>query len=165
MYAGVPIDMLICVTPADAVGFDAFAPATFDSATPARFTRPRVGYLHDALIVEQQIFRFDVAMNQAVIVRELQPARGLQDVSHGRFRIELAGLLQKPCERLAFDEFHAEEVRLVSLGALDADVVDLDDVVVRELCGGVRFSREAGDELWIIRQLRSENFQRDVAIE
>jgi hypothetical protein len=47
---------------------------------------------------------------------------------------------------------------------LDADVVDLNNVVMRELGRGERFARETRDKLRIARELGREHFERDVAV-
>ena len=77
-----------------------------------------------------------------LVVGELQPAGRLQDVAGRHLGVELAVLLDQVAQRLALDELHAEVVDALVL----ADVVDLHDVVVDELGGGVGLAGEAGHE-------------------
>jgi hypothetical protein len=81
-------------------------------------------------------------VNHPAVVCVLQPARRLKDVADRGFRVEFAVLLDHLGEGLSAHVLHAEEARAVGL----ADVVNLNDVRVRELRGGERFAREPRDE-------------------
>ena len=95
------------------------------------------------------------------VVGVLEPARGLEDIADGRLRVELAALLDEFGERSAGDVLHAEEARAVGL----ADIVNLDDVRVGELCRGERLAREAGDEDGIGRPALAHHLEGDEAVE
>ena len=64
-------------------------------------------------------------------------------------------------QRLAADVLHAEEAGAVGL----ADVVNLDDVRVRELGGGVGLAGEPGDEHRVGRPPLAHHLEGDVAVE
>ena len=69
-----------------------------------------VGDLHAAALVEQDVFRLDVAVDDAFVVGELQ---GLADLRHDRQRLlrrQLAGLHQLP-QIHAVDVLHEEVVQ------------------------------------------------------
>ena len=126
-----------------------------------QFHEPQVRDLHDPFGVEHQVVRLDVAMNHALVVAVAEAAGRLQNVPHRGFRRELAFLLHQLHERLAGHEFHAEEV----LPAVFSNVVNLDDVVVRELSGGVGFAREPGHEAGVLGDAGMHHFEGDFAIE
>jgi hypothetical protein len=113
------------------------------------------------VLIEHEVVGFDVAVDHALIVRELEAASGLQDVAGGQFHIEGALLLDEGAERLAFDELHAEEVRAAVL----ANVVDLHDVVVRELGRSVGFSGKANEKPRVACQLGLHGLDGHVAVE
>ena len=104
-------------------------------------------------------------MDQAVVVRELQSAGRLQDKADRRLRVDLARLTDHAGQCLAGHEFHAEVVGRIAVGFVDADIVNLHDVVMGQLGGGESFARKPRDKMRIFRQSRSQYFQRHVAIE
>ncbi len=125
------------------------------------FYQTEVGDLHQPLLVEEEVVRFHVAVDHAAVVRVLQPACGLKDVPDGRFRVELPLRLDEVGERLPANVLHAEEPRALRL----ADVVDLDDVRVRELSRGERLAGEPGDEHRVGRVPLAHDLQRDRSVE
>ena len=68
-----------------------------------------VGDLHPALLVEQDVLRLDVAVDDAVVVGVLQGLADLRHDGQGLARRELAGV-QQPPQVHAVDEFHEEVV-------------------------------------------------------
>ena len=101
-----------------------------------RLHQSQVGDLHQSLLVEQQVVRLDVAVDHAAVVRVLQPAGRLEDVADRGFRVELPLAADEVGQRPAGNVLHAEEAGAVRF----ADVVDLDDVRVRQLRVGVGFA-------------------------
>ncbi len=93
-------------------------------------------------------------MDHRVVVGEFQPAHGLQHVDHGGFGIKASGFADGRGERLPLDKFHAEKLR----GSVLPDVVNLDNVVMRELRRGVGLAREASDENGVLRELGIQDF-------
>ena len=63
------------------------------SAPSAVFTSPRSATFTMPVPVEHQVFRLHVAVDHAVVVRELQPPRRLQHVAHRHLRVEPALLV------------------------------------------------------------------------
>ena len=100
-------------------------------------------------------------MNHPPLMREFESAGRLEDVADRDLGIDLAGLSQHVVERPARHEFHAEVIGSLVL----AEIMDLDDVVMRELSGGVGFANEAGDERGVLRPLGPHGFEGDLAIE
>ena len=109
---------------------------------------PEVGHLHDALRVDDDVVRLDVAVDDAVSVRVAQRSEDLARVGdRDRDRAEAARadeLLQRP----SLDVLHDDEVRAVGLAAVE----DRDDVRVREAGGVRRLAAEPLDELLVVRR-------------
>ena len=68
-----------------------------------------VGDLHPALLVEQDVFRLDVAVDHAVVVGVLQGVANLRHDGQGFLGCELARV-QQPPQVHAVDELHEEVV-------------------------------------------------------
>ncbi len=62
-------------------------------------------------------------------------------------------------ERRSVDELHDDEVGVVFV----TDVVDVDDVGMREFGGVMRFSVKALDEIFVLGELRAQLFDGDAA--
>ena len=70
-------------------------------------------------------------------------------------------VLDDVAQRPPRDELHREERRAVGL----PDVVDRDDVRVVQRGGGAGFVREAGEAVLVVREVRREDLERDLAAE
>ena len=113
-----------------------------------------------AIVVDHQVGRLDVAMDHARLVRVGQPrAQAFHhlELAHDRNRLAPANQLR---ERLAADELHRDERPAVE----DAELVDRDDVGVRQAAGGAGFTLEALPHLLVVEALAQE-LDRDGAIE
>ena len=122
---------------------------------------PEVGDLHLSLRREEHVARLDVAVHDAVAVREVE-ARGDLGRDPGRVhRREAALCPEDVAERLALDVLHDDEVRAVLL----AVVVDADDVGVVEPRRVLRLAAEPLDEAGVARELGEEDLDRDLAVE
>jgi hypothetical protein len=122
---------------------------------------PEVGDLRRADVVLHQVRGLQVAVDDALRLG-VHEARGrvAQDVERSRATTaSRAG--DALLERAAVHVLHREVVR----AALLADVVDGDDVRVRERGGGARFRLEAPHELGVRRELRREHLERDRPVE
>ena len=120
-----------------------------------------VGDLHLALRREQHVPRLDVAVHDAVAVREVESGGDLGADPRRVHRREPALGPEEVAERLALDVLHDDEVRAVVL----AVVVDADDVGVVEHRRVLRLTAEPLDEARIARELGEQHLDRDESIE
>ena len=120
-----------------------------------------VGDLHLAVRTDQDVGRLDVAVGEPGLVGE--PERG------GDLGGDLGGLLggeplvglQDLGERATLHVLHRDEVGAFVL----APVVDVDDVGVAEVGGGLGLAAEALDEVGVDRELGEQDLDRDLAVE
>ena len=127
----------------------------------ARTGDPEVGHLDDALGVDDDVVRLDVAVDDAVAVRVAQRGEDLARVGDGhRHRAEPARADQL-LERAPLDVLHDDVVGAVGLAAVE----DRDDVRVREAGRVRRLAAEALDELLVVRVARVEHLDGDPASE
>src|SRR5262245_51954010 len=101
----------------------------------------------------QQIRRLDVAMNQAHLVRVLQPLRGLPNVVACLFDGPRPGESHQLLERHAVDILHRQIMHAFDF----VEVEDDDDVGMVELGDGLGFALEARDDL----RLRGQHGRSD----
>jgi hypothetical protein len=125
----------------------------------ARAGDAEVGDLDDALGVDDDVVRLDVAVHDAVAVRVAERGEDLPRVrDRHRDGTEPPGpdeLLQRP----AFDVLHDDEVRAVRRAAVE----DGDDVRMRETGGMRRLAPEALDELLVVRVAVVQDLDGDPA--
>ena len=114
-----------------------------------------VGDLHPASFVQQQVLRLDVAMHDAVVMRELQR---LADRRHDGQR-----LLRREAARLrclsqidAVDVLHQQEVELAG----PSEVMHRDDIRMIEFRESLSFPRESFGEAGVRRMPRSQDLER-----
>ena len=102
----------------------------------------------------------------AQLVREVQPLRDLGgDVQRQRLGDDLAGavdLLHDHAQVVALDVLEDDEV-LAVLG--DPEVVDLDDVAVRERGVDARLGQQHLDEALVLREVGEDALDRDELLE
>ena len=119
-----------------------------------------VGQHRIAVRVEQHVARRDVAMHEAALVGETERARDSCDhAQHFAFADAVADAMQEIAVR---QMLHREVVQLF-VG--DADVVDGDDVRMRERSQRARFLHEAARERRVGNHRRVHHLQRDFALE
>ena len=104
-----------------------------------------------------QVPGLDVAVDDPLAVRVLEPGACLDADLGGRVGAEPALGLQQLRDRLALDVLHDD---VVALG-VDPGVVDLDDVGVDQLRDRERLAAEAGHELVVVREVLGEDLHRD----
>ena len=103
--------------------------------------------------------RLDVAVDDAVAVRELERGEDLPRVVDGDAHGRRAAGDEQLLERLALQVLHRDVVRAVELPA----VVDGHDVGMRQHGGALRLPPEALDELLVLRMPLVEGLDRDAA--
>ena len=120
-----------------------------------------VRHLDDALGVDDDVVRLDVAVDDAVAVRVAQRREDLARVrDRDRNRAEAARADQL-LQRASLDVLHDDVVRAVVLAAVE----DRDDVRVREPRRVRRLAPEALDELVVVRVARVQHLDRDPSAE
>ena len=87
----------------------------------------KIGDLHPAALVEQDVRRLDVAMHDPFVVNVLQCLANLRHNRQSFPRGQLAGIQQLP-QRQTIDELHEKVIKALLL----AEVVDRDDMRVAE---------------------------------
>ena len=122
--------------------------------------QPEVHYGHVALVVDDKVARFDVAMDDAFFVRGLEAFPDLLG------DVEDVGNLQGRgfdafVEAFAFDEGHREKRLLVDL----RDLINGANVRVMESRGSLGLPMKAFIRFLVLQQVRSEEFERDRAVE
>ncbi len=124
----------------------------------ARGGDAEVGELGPAALVEQDVARFDVAVQDPVLVRRREPRENiLQDGHDARRRHRAAADLVM--QRRAGQRLHHE----IDVLAVVTEVVDRDDVRVARGGGGARFVLEASEHVGTGTPVRVEHLDRDVA--
>ena len=94
-----------------------------------RSREPEVGQLDsfDA-VLEQNVCRLDVSMNQALTMSRGQPGRGLHADPQNRLNIQSADLVDLLLQRLPLDKLHDDHRRM----RLVIDRVNRHDVIMRD---------------------------------
>ena len=121
---------------------------------------PEIDDLDEAVGAEHDVFRLDVAMNDAGAVGGIKGGGALEADGEGFFGWEWSGG-ETLAESDAFDEFGGDEPGIAGL----ADVEDGEDIGVVEGGGGFGFGLEAGDGGRVVGEFGGEEFQRDEAVE
>ena len=124
------------------------------------FGDAEVSNFYAAFFVDQDIFRFDITMDNAFVVGELEGLANLGNDLEGFARGKFARAFQL-AEVQAIDEFHDDESQAVDL----AEFMDGNDVRVVESGEGAGFAVEAFGEAGAAGGLRREDFQGDQPVE
>ena len=122
---------------------------------------PEVRHLHAALAVDEDVVRLDVAVDDAMPVREAERGEDLARVLDRDVDRSGAAADDQLLEGAAVEELHRDVVRVLRVAA----VVDRDDVRVVERRGVLRLAAEALDELVVVRVAVVEDLDRDAAAE
>jgi hypothetical protein len=113
-------------------------------------------------LVEQQVGRLDVAVDDARGVGGVEPGGRLAQPAQGALRLDLLAAAQHVGDRAAAHELHDHEGAPVVLG----DVVDRHDVRVRgEAGGGARLALEALAGTLVLAEVLGEDLDGDGAVE
>ena len=120
----------------------------------------KVGDLHCAALIDQQILRLDVAMHDAVIMRALQSLTHRRHDAQRFLWRQLLGLKQLT-QVHAIHELHDEEVEAASL----PEVMHRDDVRMVQCRERMSFLLKPCRELRIVRAFRCEQLQCDETVQ
>lgn len=120
---------------------------------------PEVEQVRESRLGEFDVGGLHVPVHQALGVRRVESSRHLLDESDGAVRGQRT-VVQHLREIAALDEPHVDEQHPVDL----PEIVDRDDVRVREPGDGLRFAGEALAELRILRGRGVQHLQRHVPI-
>ena len=130
--------------------------AAFDTADA------EVRHLDRVCIADQHdVAGLDVAMHDALLVREAQGRRQLRADGDGLRQRQLRIALEPLRERHAVDELHRD----VGQAVLFTDVVDGDDIGMRERPGALGLANEPDPVVLVARQFGLQNLDRDGAID
>ena len=122
-----------------------------------------IGDLHVAAVIEQNVFRLDVPVDDTRPMRSSQSVQGLRHDAQGLAHGERTLLVHLIAQIDAMDVFHDQIVAAVNLPG----VVDLDDVRVRNGRRGPSFTMESFHELFAMRPLRQlcmHHFDSDMPV-
>ena len=111
-----------------------------------------------AVRTQQEVFRLEVAVGDAVFMRPGEACSGL-DAEVENLVQRQGAAAEEGAERFALDQFHHQEGPVLEL----ARVVDGHYVRVIQSRGGPRLLREAPDALRLMAQLRTQDLDSDVA--
>ena len=148
--------------------------AADDRAIVTSLRQPEVGQLHLARERDQDVRRRDVTVDEAErlpvgaaqLVGEVQPLRDLGgDVQGQRLGDDLAravNLLGDDAQVVALDVLEDDEI-FALLG--DAEIVDLDDVAVRERRVDARLGEQHLHEALVLREVGEDALDRDAFLE
>ena len=115
------------------------------------------------LVVDQEdVVGFEVAVNDAALVRRGEAAQHLRDDVHGHREGELTALCQDLTQGLAVQEFHDHEQQ--ALGGA-AQVEHVDDVRVPDGAGRTRLAFEAAGQLGVAAELLTQGFDGHAAVQ
>jgi hypothetical protein len=114
-----------------------------------------------ARALQPEVRRLDVAVDHAALVGCLQSQGCLPPDADDLDKRQLRLTLHAFVERLSFQELHGDEGR----AAILADLVDMDDVVVLDRRGRLRFAQEARLVRRVVRQFRQHGLQGDLSFE
>ena len=113
-----------------------------------------------ALVVDDDVGGFDIAVHNALFVSSLQ-SRGDLLGDAECFRNLQRSLLDALVEAFTFDELHGDEAAAFGL----IDFVDAADVWVAQCSCGLSFTIEALPGFFILQEVCCEEFQRNRAAE
>jgi len=124
------------------------------------FRESEVQDLHLTVGADEHVFRFQVAMHDALVMRGGEAARDVAGELQ-RFLLRQCASRQSIAERLALKEFSHRERRPVDA----AEVVDRENIRMRERRDGFRLPLESLQRLGIGRQVPRQDLDGDVAVE
>jgi len=125
-----------------------------------KFGQAEIEHLRLPALRDENVRRFDVAMNDALGVRGVDGVRDLNPEVENLFDRDRV-TVQVLAQRFAVDELHRDERRVVLL----ADVVDRADARMVQCGRGQRFAAKALQCLRILRHAVGQELQRDRALQ
>ena len=117
--------------------------------------------LDHVVVRNHDVLRFDVPVDDAMGVRVLQCLADLRGVVQRLDGAEYTMLRHALLERLAFDKLHDDILRLPAV----ADIVDRDDIRLREHGDRVRLRLEAVFQLSVRRHFIAQDLDGDIAVQ
>ena len=120
----------------------------------------QVCQLGDAVLCQQDVVGFDVAMDDAVFPCVVERAGYLENDLGSFLRAESVALGEQLPDARSIDVLHGEVVQAARL----AGVQSLDYVYVIELAGRPRFAKKSCDELLVRRESLGKHFDGDDAV-
>ena len=127
----------------------------------AHQSQTEVRDLDQSAIDDEQVGRFDVAVDDALLVGGLQSGGGLQHDASRPGLLDCFFRTQDLMQAAARDVLHDEEVATFIL----AHRVDLDDVGVVEASGALRLAQESLDIVGVLFQVLTEDLDGDESVE
>ena len=124
------------------------------------FGDAKIGDLHPAVFVEKKILRFDVAVDNAPVVGELQRVTQRRHDGQSFLRREFSRA-QKLAKIRAVHKFHEQKIKSARL----SEVVNGDNVGMVQGRQRLRLAREAFGEFPVAHALRRQEFERDEAVQ
>ncbi len=109
---------------------------------------------------DKNIGGLDVAVNDVFGVRSVERVGDFDCESQEVFDVHGAAV-DAVLERLAIEKFHGDE----GVAILLADIVNRADVGMVQCGGGLRFTLESRQSLWIAGDILRQKFQRDESLE
>ena len=125
-----------------------------------QFGHAEVGDLHLALLVQQNIFRLDVPVDDPLAVRVLQRVANLRHDGQNLPGGQTVGLQHLP-QTHAVHKLHQEVIKLARL----TQVIHIHDVWVVQSGQGARFTSKSLGEGRVAGELRRQNLQRDQPVQ
>ena len=116
--------------------------------------------LYVTIAGDEEILRFQIAMDDVPLVRGGEPASDLRRVIE-RLARRYRTLPNPRAQRFAFEQLRNDVVE----SAFVADVVDGQDVRMVEHAGRARFLLETAQRIGVGRKIARQNFDRDVALQ
>ena len=117
--------------------------------------------LDHVVVRDHDVLRFDVPVDDAMGMRVLQRLADLRGVVQRLRGAEYTVLRHALLERLAFDKLHDDILRLPAV----ADIVDRDDIRLREHGDRVCLRLEAIFQLSVRRHLIAQDLDGDIAVQ
>ena len=123
-----------------------------------------IGDLHRAVGEQEHVRGLHVAMHDALAVRVVERVEDLRHDAHGVGHLEALVRLEAFLQLATFHELHRDEPR----AAVDVEIVDRDDVRMREAAGGFGLAAKAREQALggvALQLIGADRLQRDRALD
>ena len=121
----------------------------------------KIGEVGVALLIEQDVGGFQVAMDDAFPMSSLQGGGDLIDQSRSRICLPMGIIFKRSCQTAASHQAH-DQVSAVRIAPV---VVQRYDVDVLQLGDQLRFAFEAADEVRLVGILGQDDFDRHLTVD
>lgn len=119
---------------------------------------PEIRHFDPAVSADQDVMRFDVPVNDLVLVGMIQRIANLGRNPDGLFHLQRRAFLDDFVEIMAFDVFHDNVMDFVFL----PHVVNADHVRMGQGSGRLRLAAEPADKLLIVHKLLAQHLDGNV---